>query len=239
MIVVWVKIFPQGRGFAPLPWNKRILALKGLWGAILVLTIIIVGIYTGIFTPAEAGGIGAFVCFIIALARKRLSLDDLKQSLLETGKTTVMLFAIIIGVMFYIRFLALSRTPAALAEAVLSWPVPRVIVMIGILALFGVLGMFMNAASMMMLVVPVVLPAVINLGYDPIWFGIIVIKMVEVCLVSPPVGMNLYVTRSVVTDISFEELSLGVLPFLAMDLLTVALFFIFPGIITWLPSMII
>jgi tripartite ATP-independent transporter DctM subunit len=228
MIVVWVKLFPQGGGYAAVSWRERLISSKGMWGAVLILAIIIGGIYTGIFTPTEAGGIGAFACFIIAVFRKGMSLADFKQSLLETGKTSIMLFAIIVGVMFFIRFLALSGAPAAFAEAIMRWPVHRVVVMMGILALFAVLGMFMNAASMMMLTVPVVLPAVVALGYDPIWFGIVVVKMCEVCLITAPVGLNLYVTHSVVPEVSFEELSLGVLPFLAMDFLTVAVFFVFP-----------
>jgi len=236
MIIIWVKLFPQGGGYTAVQWKERIISLKGMWGPVLVLGIIIGGIYTGVFTPTEAGGMGAFVCLFIALLRKGLSLSNFTDALLEAGKTSIMLFTIIVGVMFFIRFLALSGAPSAFAEAVLIWPVPRVIVMMGILSLFVVLGMFMNAASMMMLTVPVVLPAIVALGYDPIWFGIVVVKMCEVCLITAPVGLNLYVTKSVIEDISFEELSLGVLPFLAMDILTVALFFIFPQLITFLPS---
>lgn len=236
MIVVWVKLFPQGGGFTAPSWRERFVSLKGLWGPVLVLGIIVGGIYTGVFTPTEAGAIGAFVCFVIALLRKGLTLAKFKAALLEAAKTSIMLFAIIIGVTFFIRFLATSGAPAAFAEGVLHWNVHRVIVMMGILSLFVVLGMFMNAASMMMLTVPVVLPAVVALGYDPIWFGIVVVKMCEVCLITAPVGLNLYVTHSVVKDITFEELSLGVLPFLAMDFLTVALFFVFPQIITFLPA---
>jgi tripartite ATP-independent transporter DctM subunit len=234
MIYTRVKISPELGKLQPrVSWKKRVYALKGTWGVLVLIFLIIGGIYSGVFTPTEAGGAGAFSAFLMALFMRRLTLQRLKESLLETGQTTIMIF--IVGVLIFVRFLALTGLPATFAQFVLDLPLPRLIVILLIMSIYIFLGMFLDAIGMMMLTLPIVFPAVVALGYDPIWFGIIIVKMCEICLITPPVGLNCYIVRSVAPDIPLEEVFRGIIPFVAMDVLTVALFIAFPGIITYLP----
>jgi tripartite ATP-independent transporter DctM subunit len=236
MIYTRVKINPELGELQPkVSWKKRFYALKGTWGVLVLIFLIIGGIYSGVFTPTEAGGAGAFSAFLMALFMRRLTLARLKESLLETGQTTIMIFSIIVGVLIFVRFLALTGLPATFAEFVLDLPLPRIVVILLIMSIYIFLGMFLDAIGMMMLTLPIVFPAVVALGYDPIWFGIIIVKMCEICLITPPVGLNCYIVRSVAPDIPLEEVFRGIIPFVAMDVLTVALFIAFPGIITYLP----
>jgi TRAP-type C4-dicarboxylate transport system permease large subunit len=172
----------------------------------------------------------------MALIMRRLTWQRLKESLLETGHTTIMIFSIIVGVLIFVRFLALSGLPSTFSEFVLSLPIPPIFILLLILLIYVFLGMFLDAIGMMMLTLPIVFPAVVALGYDPIWFGIILVKMCEICLITPPVGLNVYIVRSVAPKISLEEIFRGILPFLAMDILTVGVLIVFPQIVTFLPG---
>ena len=237
MIYTRVKISPELGAVQPkASWKERFYSLKGTWGVLLLIVLVIGGIYSGVFTPTEAGGAGAFSAFIMALAMRRLTLARLKESLLETGRTTIMIFSIIVGVLIFVRFLALTGLPSSFAEFVIALPIPRLLIILLLMSLYVFLGMFLDAIGMMMLTLPIIFPAVMALGYDPIWFGIIIVKMCEICLITPPVGLNVYIVRSVAPDIPLEEIFRGIIPFVAMDVLTVALFIAFPQIITFLPN---
>jgi len=237
MIYFRVKRNPAlGRPMPPVSLKRKLISLRGTSGILLLILLILGGIYSGAFTPTEAGGAGAFGAFLMALGLRRLTWARLKESLLETGKTTIMVFAIIVGVLIFVRFLALTGLPSMFTETVLALPVNRYFVLVAILMVYIFLGMFLDAIGMMMLTLPIVFPAIIGLGFDPIWFGIILVKMCEICLITPPVGLNVYVVRSVAPDIPLEEIFVGILPFLIMDILTVALLVIFPQIVTFLPA---
>jgi tripartite ATP-independent transporter DctM subunit len=238
MIQIRVKLKPS---LAPplekSPWKNRILSLKNTWGMVAILTLMLGGIYTGIFTPTEAGGAGAAGVFFMGLLTRRMDLEKFKLALLDTGRATVMIFAIIVGILIFIRFLALTGLPAAFSEVVVALPVPRIFILGGILGLFVFLGMFLDLIGMMLLALPIVFPPVIALGYDPIWFGVIVVKMGEICLITPPVGLNVYVVNSVAPDISSQTIFKGIIPFLCMDFLTLGVLIAFPQIVTYLPSL--
>jgi len=237
MIVIRVKVSPElGKALPPETWVNRFKSLKGTWGVILLVVLIIGGIYSGIFTPTEAGGAGAFGAFLMALFMGRLNFSRLKESALETGRSTIMIFMIVTGVLIFVRFLALTTLSSSFADFIISMPANRYVVLCLILSLYVFLGMFLDVVGMLLLTVPVILPAVTALGFDPVWFGIILVKMCEVCLITPPVGLNVYIVHGVAPHIPLEEIFRGVIPFVAMDILTVALFMVFPGIITWLPS---
>jgi tripartite ATP-independent transporter DctM subunit len=236
MIYTRVKIHPElGIPQPGVSLRAKFIALKGTWGVLVLIVLIIGGIYSGVFTPTEAGGAGAFGAFLMALSMRRLTKERLKESLLETGRTTIMIFAIIVGVLIFVRFLALTGLPNTFTQFVLDLPIPPGLILVLILCIYVFLGMFLDAIGMMMLTLPMVFPAVTGLGYDPIWFGIIIVKMCEICLITPPVGLNCYIVRSVAPDIPLEEIFRGILPFLAMDILTVALLIAVPQIITFLP----
>ncbi len=157
---------------------------------------------------------------------------------METAKLTVMIFALIWGVLIFVRFLGFAGLPEAFAGWIVSLPYPPIVIMIMILLGYAVLGMFMDAIGMLLLTLPVVYPAVIALGYDPIWFGIIVVKMCEVCLITPPVGLNCYVVAAVRPDIPLGDVFRGIFPFFLADVATVGLFLAFPEIVLWLPRMV-
>ena len=202
-----------------------------------MIVIIFSAIYGGWATPTEAGALGAFVVMVIALIRG-MKFTTFKNALFETAKLTAMIFSIIWGVLIFVRFLGFAGLPDAFASFVSTLDMPPVLIVIMILLGYMVLGMFMDAIGMLLLTLPVVYPAVIALGYDPIWFGIIVVKMCEVCLITPPVGLNCYVVAAVRRDIPLGDVFRGITPFFIADVVTVGLFLAFPGIILWLPSLI-
>jgi tripartite ATP-independent transporter DctM subunit len=240
MIQVRVKFNPSLAPALPAaPWKRRFLSLKDTWGILVILALILGGIYTGVFTPTEAGGAGATATFFMALLAGRLNWADFKESLLDTGKATVMIFSIIVGVLIFVRFLAITGLPAAFSKAVLAMPVHRMVILCGILGLFVFLGMFLDLIGMMLLALPIVFPAVVALGFDPIWFGIIVVKMGEICLITPPVGLNVYVVNSVAPEVPIQEIFAGIVPFLLMDFLTLAILIAFPQISLFLPSLML
>ena len=220
----------------PSPWEKRLSSLRGTWSVLAIFLLIVVGIYQGVFTPTEAAGAGAVFTMIIVILKRRMTWAKFRASLIETGKTTFMLFALIVTVQFFIRFLTLSDLPDWIAATVSNLPVGRYLILSGFLMLYIILGMFMGPASMMMLSVPVILPAVLALGFDGIWFGIIVIKMCEIAMISPPIGLNVFIVHSL-SDIRVGEVFKGCMPFLAMDILTVAVLVAFPQIVMVLPNM--
>ena len=226
-----------GRPIASPPLGERLRALPPTIPIFAVVAIIFSAMYAGWATPTEAGALGAFVVMCIAIYRG-MRWPALKSALLETAKLTVMIFALIWGVLIFVRFLGFAGLPEAFATWLVNLPLPPVVTMIFILLGYAVLGMFMDAIGMLLLTLPVVYPAVVALGYDPIWFGIIVVKMCEVCLITPPVGLNCYVVAAVRPDIPLGDVFRGILPFFLADAATVALFLAFPEIVLWLPNLV-
>ncbi len=226
------KLGPPVRGFT---MTERFKSLPGTLPIVAVIGIIFSAIYGGWATPTEAGALGAFVVLILAFIHG-MRTKQLKDALFETAKLSVMIFSIIWGVLVFVRFLGFSGLPEAFAEWILGLPFPPTVIIVLILCGYAILGMFMDAIGMLLLTLPVVYPAVIGLGYDPIWFGIIVVKMVEICLITPPIGLNCYVVNGVRPDIPLADVFRGIGPFFVADILTVALFIAFPSLILWLPQ---
>jgi tripartite ATP-independent transporter DctM subunit len=224
-----------GRPITGFTWGDRVRSLPGTSPIVIVIAIIFSAIYLGWATPTEAGALGAFVVFVMALARG-MRWRALKEALLESAKLTVMIFSLIWGILVFVRFLGFAGLPAAFSEFVVELPLPPLMVMICILLGYAVLGMFMDAIGMLLLTLPVVYPAVIALGYDPIWFGIIVVKMAEICLITPPIGLNCFVVAGVRPDIPVSLVFRGIGPFFVADVVTVGLFLAFPQLILWLPQ---
>ncbi len=238
LIIGQCKLNPElGRPIPSPPMKEKIASLPGTLPIIAVVAIIFYSMYSGTATPTEAGALGAFVVLIMAIVRG-MSWKNLRSALEETARLTVMIFALIWGILIFVRFLGYAGLPQAFAEWIVTLPFPPLIIMIGILLGYAILGMFMDAIGMLLLTLPVVYPAVIALGYDPIWFGIIVVKMCEVCLITPPVGLNCYVVSAVRPDIPLGDVFRGITPFFVADVVTIGLFLAFPGIILWLPSLI-
>ncbi len=237
LIVVMAKLNPKlGRPIRGYTWTQRWKSVPGTVPIIAVVLIIFSAMYFGWATPTEAGALGAFVVFALALLHG-MRWHGLRESLLESAKLTVMIFSIIWGVLIFVRFLGYAGLPEAFAKWVVSLDVPPIVIMICILLFYVVLGMFMDAIGMLLLTLPVVYPAVIALGYDPIWFGIVVVKMAEICLITPPIGLNCFVVNGVRPDIPLTTVFRGIMPFFIADVITVGLFLAFPQIILWVPQL--
>jgi len=235
MLYIRFRIDPTlGPSISGIGWTERIKSLSGTWGILVLIVIVLGSIYTGFATPTEAAGIGALGAFLMALPRMRRG--DLKRSLLETARTTAMMFAIIIGVLIFVRFLAFSGVPGALVDMVLELDVNRYVILIAILALYLVLGMFLDGIGMLLLTIPIVLPAVTALGFNPIFFGILVVRMVEIGLITPPVGLNAFVLKGVAPDIPIGNIFRGCGWFVVVDLINVAILIMFPAIILSIPQ---
>ena len=219
------------------PLMERIKTLPGTIPIFAVVIIIFSAMMMGWATPTEAGSLGASVILAIALVNG-MKWASLQEALMETAKLTAMIFSLIWGVLIFVRFLGFAGLPEAFATWIVGLPFPPLVIMIFILLGYAVLGMFMDAIGMLLLTLPVVYPAVVALGYDPVWFGIIVVKMCEVCLITPPVGLNCYVVSAVRPDIPLGDVFKGIFPFFLADAATIGLFLAFPGLILWLPSLI-
>ena len=208
-----------------------------VWPIIVVMVLIVGGMSTGWTTPTEAGGARASIVFVYALLRRKLTLRGLNSSLVETSKLTVMIFATFWGVFIFARFLKFTRLPTVIAEWIVQLPFDPTAILAAILV-NAFLGMFMSASGMMLLTLPVIFPAIVELGINPILFGILVVKMVEIGLVTPPVGLNVYVVGGVRTDISVHRIFRAIWPFVAVDILTVVSLILFPGIVLFLPDLV-
>ena len=238
IIIVWAMARPDDApsvgGFT---WGERVKSLPGVLPIFVVVFIIISAIYGGWATPTEAGALGAAVVFGLAVMRGT-KLKDIQSSLMEAAKLTVMIFSLIWGVLIFVRFLGFSGLPEAFTVWIVGLDVPPMVIMICILLAYAVLGMFMDAIGMLLLTLPVVYPAVIALGFDSIWFGIIVVKMAEVCLITPPIGLNCFVVNGVRPDIPLTDVFRGIALFFIADVLTIAALLAFPEIVTWLPNFV-
>lgn len=219
------------------PWLARFIALRSiLWIAVLFV-VVIGGMYTGLFSPTEAAGVGAFGAFVIALVRGRMTWANLRESLSNTVKVTGFLFAIILGAFILNYFLAITRLPADLAGFIRDLGWHPIAVMLVILALYLVLGAMMDALAMVVITIPILLPTVKALGFDMIWFGVIVVVMVEMALISPPVGMGCFVLKGVNPSLRMGDIYKGALLFMLPIAVLLALLLGFPDIATWLPRL--
>jgi tripartite ATP-independent transporter DctM subunit len=221
-------------------WNEKIAALKQVWSVTILAFVVLGGIYVGIFTVTEGAAIGCAGAVLIGIITKGLKKLDLFRCLRDTANTTAMTFFIIIGALFFARFLAMSQIPVYLSEFLIGLKVAKEIIILAIFAMYFVLGMLIVPSGMMAITLPVVFPIVLNLGYDPIWFGVIIMKASEIAAVTPPVGLNVYVLKGVVgRDATLEEIFNGIWPFVICDLIVLGLLILFPRITLWLPDLIL
>ncbi len=212
-------------------------AFKGVWAVVLLFAIVMGGIYGGIFTAMEGAGIGAFGALIFALARKALTWHGLFQSLTESARTTAMLFTILIGALMFAEFINYTSMPNDLKAWVMGLGLSPIWVIAAICTIYVLLGTAMEELSMILLTVPIFFPLVTALGFDPIWFGILIVVVVEIGLISPPVGMNLFVLNSLLPEVPTQKIFKGVLPFMVADVVRLGLLIAFPVVSLWLPSL--
>jgi tripartite ATP-independent transporter DctM subunit len=213
------------------------LKYKGVTSVLALFTLVMGGIYGGVFTAVEGAGVGAFGALIFALARKTLTWGALYEALVESARTTSMLFLILTGALMFAEFVNITSMPADLKAFIESLNVSPVVVVGAIMVIYVLLGTAMEELSMILLTVPVFFPLIVHLGVDPIWFGILIVVVVEIGLISPPVGMNLFVLNTLLPQVSTRTIFRGVVPFIAADCIRLAILVAFPIISIYLPSL--
>jgi len=218
-------------------FREKIASFKNTWIVAALFLLVIGGIYMGVFSPTEAAGVGAFGAFLFALARKRLNWEAFKTSLITTGKTSAMIFIILLGAIILGYFLSVSRIPFQLADSIGGLPVNRYFILIFILLLYVILGCVMDALAIMLLVTPIFFPLATSLGFDPIWFGILIVRVSEIGMITPPVGINVFVIKGVAKDVPMSTIFRGIVPFLIADICHVALLIVFPQLSLLLPNL--
>ena len=221
-----------------LPMRARIKAIAGMWKLALLFFLAVVGIYAGWFSPTEAAAVASFTAIVIGFATRTLSWKGLWEAGVETVQTSAMLFIIVIGAFIFSRLIVLTQFPLDLAKFVKEAGLAPWMVLLAIVALYLLLGTFLEEVSTLLITVPVLLPMVKALGYDPIWFGVFVTVMSTVGLISPPVGLTVFVVQSQNPDVPLHKIFRGVMPFLYADCVLLLALVLFPGIALWLPSMI-
>lgn len=241
-ILILVKLKPQ---LAPLKetnivysWKEKFYSLKSLWPVFILFLIVVGGIYSGLFTPTEAGAAGSLSCLLIGLAAKKVTWKALWEVTLDTARSLAIIGVLIIGVFLLVQFISLSGLPSFIAKSVSSWSVPIPITLIMIYMVYLALGCFLDAFGLLLLTVPFFFPVITHLGLNPIWFGVVVVKLVEIGLLTPPVGIQVYVLKSVApVDISTEIIFRGAMWFWIVDLFTIGILTAFPIISLWLPRL--
>ena len=218
-------------------WAQRFTAVKGIWTVAGLFIVVMGGIYGGVFTATEGAGIGAFGALCFAVARRAITWRTLFDALAESGRTTAMLFTILIGALMFAEFVNYTSMPGDLKHLVTSLNLSPIMVVAAICVIYVLLGTAMEELSMILLTVPVFFPLVTHLGFDPIWFGVLIVVVVEIGLISPPVGMNLFVLNSLLPEVPTKTIFRGVLPFMLADVVRLAILIAFPVISLYLPSL--
>jgi tripartite ATP-independent transporter DctM subunit len=239
VIFVEVKSDPSLAPLTPgaVSWKEKLRALSGVWETLLVFCLVMGGIYLGFINPTEAGAIGATALFLIVLLKRRLTFRDLVASLLEALRISVMVLFLVAGANVFSYFLALSTIPTVFSTWMAGLQISRYAILGMIVLVYLILGCFLDAISMMVLTMPVIFPVITSLGFDPIYFGVICVLMMEAGLITPPVGLNVYTLAGVAKDVPMEEIFRGALPFLISIIAVVILITLFPKICLFLPSM--
>jgi tripartite ATP-independent transporter DctM subunit len=239
IVIIKVKLNPRLAPVSPEPvtWREKLRALTDIWETAAVFLLVMGGIYTGFFTPTEAGAIGATTLFLIALFKRKLNRENLPTALQEAVRISVMVLFLVAGANVFSYFLALSTIPVKVATWTAGLEVSRYLIHAFMVVIYLFLGCFLDAISMMVLTMPVIYPVVLALGFDPIWFGVIAVLMMEAGLITPPMGLNIFTVAGVVKDVSVEEIFRGALPFLLSIFAIVILITVFPKLTLVLPNM--
>lgn len=240
MIVIRVKLKPELAGTVQVKptAEERRAAFKDVWPLPTLILVVLGGIFSGVFSPTEAGALGAFAALVIAIIRRKLTRAALVEAVSQAMISTASIFIILIGSLFFTRFLALSGFPRAFADAILSVSTEAWWILLAVAIIYLVLGMLIDSIGLLLLTLPILVPLVNEAGINPVWFGIIVIKLLEIGLITPPIGLNVYMINGALNNrVTLPEIFRGITWFLAMDLLTLIILIAFPILSLWLPSL--
>lgn len=216
-------------------FREKLSSLKLTWPMFLLFLLVMGGIYGGWFTPTEAGAVGAFGAIVISVIAGKFTRGSFIDSILEAAQTTAMIIFILAGAFIFIKFMAVSKLPDLLAGYVSGLPFHRIVILVLIIFLYVILGMFLDAPAMIILTLPVLYPVILSLGFDPIWYGVIMVRVMEMALITPPVGLNVFVLAGA-TDVPLGIIFKGIVPFFLSDILHIALLVGFPVLSLFLPS---
>jgi C4-dicarboxylate transporter DctM subunit len=239
MLFIYVRVRTNPALGPPAPktgWREKFVSIKGIWLVGVLVVFVLGGMWGGIFTPGEAGGMGAFGSFLIALFKRRLNMEKVAFALKKTVRTTAMILTVMIGANIFSTFMAVTQLPVLLANFVSGLTLPPLTILIVILLLYLVLGCIVDPLSMVVLTLPVLLPTVAGLGYDLIWFGILITVMTELALITPPIGVNVFVISGMVKEVPMYTIFRGVLPFIFAMFLFIILVIAFPQIALFMPN---
>ncbi len=225
---------PAGEKFT---WAQRLEALRGIWGVLLLVVIVLGGIYGGFFTATEGAGMGAMGAFLFALARRALSWKTLLDVLVESARTTAMLFTLLIAATIFANFVNFTSMPMELKEWITHLGLSPIMIVGAMMVIYILLGTVMEELTMVLLTIPLFFPIVVELGFDPVWFGVLIVMVIQIGLISPPVGMNLFVINTLLPKVGLGNIFRGVWPQVLVLVITLAILLAFPGISMWLPSM--
>ncbi|MFO1361911.1 MAG: TRAP transporter large permease [Burkholderiales bacterium] len=217
-------------------WAERFAALKDVWATLLLFLFVIGGMYGGLFTVTEAASMGAVGALLIGLVRRRLNGPQIMRCLVDALRTTASIFMVVIGAFLFGYFLTITQTTQKLIDLLVHLPIGPYGVLVVILGVYFILGAIMDELAMILLTVPIVFPVMTTLGFDPVWFGVIIVMTVTLGLICPPVGMNVFVINSMARDVSLETIYRGVAPFIVSDILRLAVLCVFPALAIWLPK---
>jgi tripartite ATP-independent transporter DctM subunit len=237
VIYIWVKRDPKAAPVEPpAPLREKVRALRPVWAVVVIFVLVMGGIYRGFFTPTEAAAVGAFISLIVSVVSKRFTLGTLLEALDSGARTTAMLFIILIGAIIFSRFLAVTRIPFDLSSYIAALNVSRYVVIGIIIVVMVFLGCFIEGISLMVLTVPILYPLIIKMGFDGVWFGILLAILLNIGMCTPPVGMSVYVVAGVAKDVPLMTIFRGVTPFWLAMVFGAILLVVFPQIALWLVS---
>jgi len=219
-------------------WAVRWRALRGIWGVLVLAVVVLGGIYGGVFTATEGAGIGATGAFLFAVARKTLSLRELVQVLMDSARTTSMLFMLLMAATVFANFINFTPMPFLLKDWIMEMGLTPIWIVVAMMAVYVVMGMVMEELTMVLLTIPLFFPIVVDLGFDPVWFGVLIVMVVQIGLVSPPVGMNLFVIHGLLPEVRLGAIFKGVWPLVLAMVITLGLLISYPEISLLLPSLI-
>ena len=238
-ISIYVRIRPEaGPAGVRTNWQGRLTVLLRSWGAIFILMAVVGGIYSGIFTVTEAAAFGAILTLLFALGRGNLTWDIFWNSLTGTAVTTAMIYVIIIGGNVFSYFITITRVPNVLVETITHWHLSTFMILFVLMVVYLILGSILDTVAAMLVTLPFVLPLIVSLGYSPIWWGIINVVVIEIGMITPPIGLNVFVLQGVAPDIPLKTIFKGIIPFLMADFIRLAILVSFPPLIMWLPNLV-
>jgi len=237
-IMICVRVQPDAGPAGPrMSWFDRLKMLRRSWGAVVIGVIVIGGIYGGIFTVTEAASFGAALSFIFALGRGKLTRETFWESLIATANATAMIYVIIIGANVFTYFITVTRMPDALVTFISALTIPDVLILLVLMIIYLVLGSIFDTVAAMLITLPFVLPMITSMGYSPIWWGIVNVVIIETGMITPPIGLNVFILHGV-TGVPLSTIYKGTMPFVAADFVRIALLIIFPTLVLWLPGLV-